>query len=58
MIDCGFVERLNAGGDLDLPWHVARKRIGTIDETGAAVEVDGVKFETFVFDALGRTRAA
>ena len=58
MIDCGFVERLNAGGDLDLPWHVARKRIGTIDETGAAVEVDGVKFETFVFDALGRTRAS
>ena len=58
MIDCGFVERLNAGGDLDLPWHVARKRIGTIDETGAAVEVDGVKFETFVFDALGRTRTS
>ncbi|MEE2941386.1 MAG: UDPGP type 1 family protein [Planctomycetota bacterium] len=58
MIDCGFVARLNAGGDLDLPWHVARKRIATIDDAGAATEVDGVKFETFVFDALGRARAS
>jgi UDP-N-acetylglucosamine/UDP-N-acetylgalactosamine diphosphorylase len=58
MIDCAFVERLNAGGDLDLPWHVARKKIGTIDASGAPVDVDGVKFETFVFDALGRAKAS
>lgn len=57
MIDIGFVERLNAGGDLDLPWHVARKRISTIDDAGAPIQVDGVKFETFVFDALGRAKA-
>jgi UDP-N-acetylglucosamine/UDP-N-acetylgalactosamine diphosphorylase len=47
-----FVEGLTSGG-LDLPIHVAHKRIACIDpETGASREVDGVKFETFVFDAL------
>ncbi|MEM1450087.1 MAG: UTP--glucose-1-phosphate uridylyltransferase [Planctomycetota bacterium] len=50
-----FVETLTAGGDLDLPWHVARKKIASIDAEGNPVEIDGVKFETFVFDALGRT---
>ncbi|MEM9379264.1 MAG: UTP--glucose-1-phosphate uridylyltransferase [Planctomycetota bacterium] len=50
-----FVEALTAGGDLDLPWHVARKKIGGIDAEGNPAEIDGVKFETFVFDALGRT---
>jgi len=38
---------------LQLPVHIARKRVQTIDERGSPVEVEGIKFETFVFDALG-----
>lgn len=52
-IQRSFVERLTADG-LDLPWHLARKQIQTIDDAGQPVKRDGVKFETFVFDALGR----
>ncbi|QDU84998.1 putative uridylyltransferase [Planctomycetes bacterium Pla163] len=52
-IDVAFVERLT-NGRLELPWHLARKRMQAFDPArGAEVEVDGVKFETFVFDALG-----
>lgn len=58
VIDRAFIDRLTSGGDLQLPWHLARKRISTIDESGSPVEVDGVKFETFVFDALGEARAS
>lgn len=42
-----FVERLSANG-LKLPYHVARKKLES--HTG---EIDGIKFETFVFDAFG-----
>ena len=58
LIDRAFVERLTAGGELRLPWHLARKRIAAIDEGGAPVEREGIKFETFVFDALGEARAS
>jgi UDP-N-acetylglucosamine/UDP-N-acetylgalactosamine diphosphorylase len=50
-----FVERLNAGGRFALPFHRALKKIPCVDETGrvrAPQEPNGVKFETFVFDAL------
>ncbi|MEM8712956.1 MAG: UDPGP type 1 family protein [Planctomycetota bacterium] len=57
-----FVEALTGegtdGAQLELPWHIARKNIKTIDEAGEAVEIAGVKFETFVFDALGKTTAS
>lgn len=49
-----FVEELTADG-LDLPWHLARKRMAVLDESGRPAEREGVKFETFVFDALART---
>ena len=56
-----FVEELTEGG-LNLPWHLARKRMGVFDPTlprGDADdrmrEVEGIKFETFVFDALGHS---
>jgi len=49
-----FVERLTEGGALDLPWHVARKKLKVVGPDGAEAEVPGVKFETFVFDALGK----
>ncbi|MDP6519493.1 MAG: UDPGP type 1 family protein [Planctomycetota bacterium] len=51
VIDLDFIRSLTDGG-LSLPWHQAKKRIPTVDRAGARVEVDGVKFETFIFDAL------
>jgi UDP-N-acetylglucosamine/UDP-N-acetylgalactosamine diphosphorylase len=54
-----FIERLTAGGELELPWHLARKRMKAVDPvSGAPCEVDGVKFETFVFDALAATTSS
>ncbi len=55
MIDRTFVEKLNKGGDFSLPIHRAVKKIPHIDENGNKIEPDGkngVKLETFVFDAL------
>lgn len=49
-----FVETLT-GSDLRLPFHKAAKAIATLDEAGNPVEITGVKFETFIFDALPMT---
>ena len=48
-----FLERVG-GGDLALPYHRARKKLVALDERGTPREVEGIKFETFVFDALPR----
>jgi UDP-N-acetylglucosamine/UDP-N-acetylgalactosamine diphosphorylase len=48
-----FAERV--GRQARLPWNVARKKVPFVDERGRTVECDqpnGVKFETFVFDAM------
>lgn len=50
-----FVERLNAGGNLDLPWHRADKKVPFVDDSGNIVKPDkpnAVKLEQFVFDAI------
>ena len=50
-----FVEQLTASGTLSLPWHRADKKIPCIDADGNAVtppEPNGVKLESFIFDAL------
>ena len=52
-----FVERITTGR-LDLPWHVARKKIASAAADGSTQEVDGTKFETFVFDALSRSEGS
>jgi len=54
IINCAFVERLNVGR-FSLPLHKAVKNIPHIDEHGELVEPaepNGVKLESFVFDAL------
>ena len=50
-----FVERLTAGGRLELDWHRADKKIKCIDSNGNPIEPEspnGVKLESFIFDAL------
>jgi UDP-N-acetylglucosamine/UDP-N-acetylgalactosamine diphosphorylase len=50
-----FVERLNSGGRLRLPWHRAEKKVAHVDEHGVRVAPstsNAVKLEQFVFDAI------
>lgn len=50
-----FIERLNAGGELRLPWHRAEKKVPHVDLTGVAQKPEkpnAVKLEQFVFDAI------
>lgn len=51
MINRTFVERLTTG-DFALPLHKAVKKIQHIDQKGNLIESDGIKLESFVFDAL------
>ncbi len=57
LFDRDFVARVGGGKDeaFRLPFHLARKKVPTIDEAGNPVEPtepNGIKFEMFVFDAL------
>ena len=50
-----FVERLTESGDISLPWHRADKKVPFIGEDGEkkqSDEINAVKLETFIFDAL------
>ncbi len=50
-----FIERLNEGGRLALPWHRAEKKVPYLDDRGQLVKPDkpsAVKLEQFVFDAI------
>jgi UDP-N-acetylglucosamine/UDP-N-acetylgalactosamine diphosphorylase len=50
-----FIERLNAGGRLELPWHRAEKKVPYVNAKGETVKPDkpnAVKLEQFVFDAI------
>jgi UDP-N-acetylglucosamine/UDP-N-acetylgalactosamine diphosphorylase len=55
LISTRFLSKLNASGEFGLPFHKAIKKIPHIDAAGNPVNPDkpnGVKLETFVFDAL------
>ncbi len=54
LFDRSFVERVTAGRELSLPFHTARKKL-KVYEKGAMREIEGLKFEKFVFDALPLT---
>ena len=50
-----FIERLTAGGRLDLPWHRADKKVAYVDANGTEIKPESpnaVKLESFIFDAL------
>ncbi len=54
VINVSFVERMRPIADT-MPFHVARKKVPYVNERGERCvpdEVNGVKFESFVFDAL------
>ncbi|MBN1846001.1 MAG: UDPGP type 1 family protein [Sedimentisphaerales bacterium] len=54
LISRSFVERINEHG-FSLPWHRADKKVAYVDEHGEPVQPNkpnGVKLETFIFDAL------
>ncbi len=54
IINVGFIKRCTKGS-FRLPYHKAEKNIPYIDESGDLVtpkDKNGIKFETFVFDAL------
>ena len=56
-----FVERLNRGGKLRLPWHRAEKKVPFVDDEGRPVEPaapNAIKLEQFVFDAIPLTEHA
>jgi UDP-N-acetylglucosamine/UDP-N-acetylgalactosamine diphosphorylase len=49
-----FIGEITSGGDIALPYHVARKKIRAYARGGMS-EIEGFKFEKFVFDALPLT---
>jgi UDP-N-acetylglucosamine/UDP-N-acetylgalactosamine diphosphorylase len=54
LFDLEFLIRLTEGAG-KLPFHLARKKVPHIDETGRVVEPDkenALKFERFIFDVL------
>lgn len=51
MISLSFVQRLNEQG-FSLPYHRAVKVIKSLGPQGEITEIEGWKFETFVFDAI------
>ncbi len=53
LLNRGFVEKLTADPDFQLPYHIAVKAIDALGPDGEQKRIEGIKFETFIFDALG-----
>jgi len=54
LFDCRFLMDITGGGSLSLPYHIAKKKIEEYTREGEK-EIQGFKFEKFVFDALPLT---
>jgi UDP-N-acetylglucosamine/UDP-N-acetylgalactosamine diphosphorylase len=54
LFNVSFIRRITGGSLVSLPFHVARKKISAYTARGPH-EIDGYKFEKFVFDALPLT---
>jgi UDP-N-acetylglucosamine/UDP-N-acetylgalactosamine diphosphorylase len=60
MIQVAFLRRLKEE-KIELPFHRAEKKVPCIDPHGRPIEPDepnGIKFESFIFDALGHVRTS
>lgn len=62
ILSLDFVARLNKAG-FSLPYHLAKKAVPCVDKDGNPEQLEkgqknGIKFETFVFDALGQADAS
>jgi UDP-N-acetylglucosamine/UDP-N-acetylgalactosamine diphosphorylase len=58
MVNVAFARRLEASG-IRLPFHRADKKVPFIDAKGRTIEPEspnGIKFESFIFDALGHAK--
>jgi UDP-N-acetylglucosamine/UDP-N-acetylgalactosamine diphosphorylase len=51
-INLSFINRLNTHG-FALPYHLARRTVEAMAPEEGTIEIEGWKFETFVFDAIG-----
>jgi UDP-N-acetylglucosamine/UDP-N-acetylgalactosamine diphosphorylase len=54
LFSTNFVERITAGTEISLPFHTAKKKLRSYSR-GEYREIEGLKFEKFVFDALPLT---
>jgi UDP-N-acetylglucosamine/UDP-N-acetylgalactosamine diphosphorylase len=54
LFDSFFIEKITSGMGISLPFHTARKKIKAFSKN-SQVEIEGYKFEKFVFDALELT---
>ena len=56
MLNRAFVEKINKEQGFSLPHHIAAKEIESLDVNGSShilKKIEGIKFEMFIFDALG-----
>ncbi|MCK9603989.1 MAG: UTP--glucose-1-phosphate uridylyltransferase [Candidatus Omnitrophica bacterium] len=51
MISLAFIQRLDEHG-FSLPYHHAVKKVNSLGVEGEIAEIEGWKFETFIFDAI------
>ena len=57
MINVAFADSITSEG-FSIPFHKAVKKIQTLDESGRPLEISGIKYEGFVFDALPLTASS
>ncbi len=55
VLSLAFVDRITSAA-FELPFHVARKALPVVLADGSPGKVTGIKFETFIFDALAEAR--